>query len=167
MIGNDVIDLALAKTQSNPKRKGFVDKLFTEQEQLMISKSMNPDLMIWNLWSRKEAAYKIYNRQTGIRAFIPKQLECADIEITENVIIGTISIDDYRYFTHTFIDDDFIHTIAVVNVEDFKRVMPVEREHISKDIVGIPFHSTTGNPISISHHGRFEQTIVLDMDVES
>lgn len=166
MIGNDVIDLALAKAQSNPKRKGFIEKLFTEKEQSMISKSDNPEIMVWNLWSRKEAAYKIYNRATGIRSFLAKSLECTDIEIGKNVISGSVSIDDYRYFTRTVIDKDFIHTIAVVKVEDFNRIVAVEREFISKDTSGKPFHTATGNPISISHHGRFEQRIVLDMYVE-
>jgi hypothetical protein len=32
--------------------------------------------MVWNLWSRKEAAYKIYNRETGIRGYFPLQIAC-------------------------------------------------------------------------------------------
>ena len=32
MIGNDVVDLQLAKTQSNWQRKGFLEKQFTEFE---------------------------------------------------------------------------------------------------------------------------------------
>ena len=34
MIGNDIIDLALAKKENNWQRKGFLDKLFTPKEQL-------------------------------------------------------------------------------------------------------------------------------------
>jgi hypothetical protein len=33
MIGNDVVDLALAQKESNWKRKGFLNKLFTSVEQ--------------------------------------------------------------------------------------------------------------------------------------
>ena len=36
MIGNDIIDLDVAKTESNWKRKGFLDKIFTANEQFQI-----------------------------------------------------------------------------------------------------------------------------------
>ena len=39
MIGNDIVDLALAQKESNWKRKGFLDKIFTLQEQLFINLS--------------------------------------------------------------------------------------------------------------------------------
>ena len=56
MIGNDIVDLALAEKESNWKRKGFIDKIFTPQEQSLIKTSINQEIIIWNLWSRKEAA---------------------------------------------------------------------------------------------------------------
>ena len=87
MIGNDIIDLALALKESNWKRKGFLDKIFTKNEQLLILNTQNPEVMVWNLWSRKEAAYKIYNRQTGIRGYFPLQLECFNMEIIDEVIL--------------------------------------------------------------------------------
>ena len=36
MIGNDIVDLKLAKNQSNWQRKGFLEKQFTEEEQKTI-----------------------------------------------------------------------------------------------------------------------------------
>ena len=33
MIGNDIVDLNLAKTQSNWQRKGFLERQFTKKEQ--------------------------------------------------------------------------------------------------------------------------------------
>ena len=56
MIGNDIIDLALARKESNWLRSGFLDKIFTLREKLLISNSQNPETTVWNLWSRKEAA---------------------------------------------------------------------------------------------------------------
>jgi phosphopantetheinyl transferase (holo-ACP synthase) len=63
VIGNDIVDLALARKESNWKRPGL-NKIFTTKEQLLISSAENPNTMVWNLWSRKRAAYKIYNRAT-------------------------------------------------------------------------------------------------------
>ena len=36
MIGNDIVDLVQARFQSNWKRKGFVQKIFTQKEQELI-----------------------------------------------------------------------------------------------------------------------------------
>ena len=52
MIGNDIVDLAFALKKSNWKRKGYLDKIFTNHEQLLIIKSDNPENMVWNLWTR-------------------------------------------------------------------------------------------------------------------
>ena len=62
-LGNDIIDLNLAKTQSNWERKGFLEKQFTEQEQEIILNSTNSFLQVWLFWSMKEAAYKCYTQE--------------------------------------------------------------------------------------------------------
>ena len=41
MIGNDVVDLKLAATESNWKRKGYLDKLFSVAEQEYIFNAEN------------------------------------------------------------------------------------------------------------------------------
>jgi hypothetical protein len=71
VIGNDIVDLALARKESNWKRPGYLNKIFTTKEQLLISSAMNG----MDLESGK--TYKIYNRATGIRGYFPLNLECA------------------------------------------------------------------------------------------
>ncbi len=165
MIGNDIVDLALARKESNWKRNGFLDKIFTQNEQLLISNAENPEVMVWNLWSRKEAAYKIYNRKTQIRGYFPLQLECFDLDIIDGISFGKVVIKDLIYFTKTEITTQFIHTIAVKNVHDFDTIKTLEtRKNIQKNN-GIPNYFEKENsvliPISISHHGRFEQIVSL------
>lgn len=162
MIGNDIVDLALARKASNWKRNRFLNKIFTVKEQLLISASENPEIMVWNLWSRKEAAYKIYNRETGIRGFFPLQLEC----FYENATLGTVYIKGKIYFTQSTIENDSIYTIAVVEKEHFKKIKSIDSatEIFKKN--GIPFiidsNSKIEKPISISHHGRFWEGIILN-----
>jgi phosphopantetheinyl transferase (holo-ACP synthase) len=161
MIGNDIVDLALAQKESNWKRKGFLDKIFTQEEQLLISKAENPEVMVWNLWSRKEAAYKIYNRQTGIRGYFPLQLVCSDIHLE----IGKVICHETHYFVKTEITSDYIHTVAVTKIEDFDKIVLVDNCIKIEKQNGIPsFFNTntkTLKPISISHHGRFERKIMI------
>ena len=151
MIGNDVIDLALAKKESDWRRPGFLDKIFTSSEQQLIGNAPNPELAVWHLWSCKEAVYKIINRQYGLRAFIPLKIECL---LEEDVV----TYFENQYFTHSEISNDRIHTIAVAHREDFAKVASVSPDEIHKTN-GIPYYKNT--PASVSHHGRFTETIAL------
>ena len=163
MIGNDIVDLALAQKESNWKRTGFLDKIFTQNEQLLISNAEIPDIMVWNLWSRKEAAYKIYNRKTQIRGYFPLQLECFDLESIEGFTFGTVKIKNQIYYTKTEIKSEFVHTIAVENVQYFVAIKTLENRNNIQKTNGIPeyFEANYGSkkPVSISHHGRFERII--------
>jgi phosphopantetheinyl transferase (holo-ACP synthase) len=165
MIGNDIVDLALAQKESNWKRKGFLNKIFTKNEQLLIFNAKNPEVMVWNLWSRKEAAYKIYNRQTQIRGYFPLQLECFDLEIINGIPFGKVVIKDIVYYTKTEITAEFIHTIAVENSKDFDKIKRLENRNNIQKNNGLPSYfenETLGyKPLSISHHGRFEQIISI------
>ncbi|HMI08075.1 MAG TPA: 4'-phosphopantetheinyl transferase superfamily protein [Flavobacterium sp.] len=157
MIGNDVIDLALARKESNWKREGFLDKIFTAKERAIILEAENPESIVWNLWSRKEAAYKIYNRNTGKRGFFPLEIECT-FETRET---GSVNCKGLRCFTKTEIDNDSIRTVAVTEEAYFKDILMLkDRVGIEKSN-GIPFIGSSGSPVSISHHGRFEQIVAV------
>jgi phosphopantetheinyl transferase (holo-ACP synthase) len=160
VIGNDIVDLALARKESNWKRAGFLEKIFTVREQLLIANAKNPETMVWNLWSRKEAAYKIYNRQTGIRAYIPIQLEC----FYENANSGSVNCKGNTYYTKTKISKDKIATVAVTRKSDLKEIIVLKpRKRVYKKN-GIPYVNNGDNlvkPISISHHGRFVTWVSL------
>ena len=165
MIGNDIIDLSLAKKESNWQRKGFLNKIFTFKEQLQILNSQNPEIMVWNLWSRKEAAYKIYNRQTQISAFIPWLLECFDLEEKDGSIFGKVVCCNNVYFTKTVITSDSIETIAVTQTSDFDNIKYLDPKETIFKSNGIPNYYDTKTkvlqPLSKSHHGRFQKIIAL------
>jgi phosphopantetheinyl transferase (holo-ACP synthase) len=158
MIGNDIVDLALAQKESNWKRIGFLDKIFTLQEQLFINLSENQEIEVWNLWSRKEAAYKIYNRQSGIRKYNPLQFECFNL----NLAIGTVVFENQLFYTKTDITSEYIYTIAVADVENFDIIYDLESTKIIKKQNGIPFYINENQiikPVSKTNHGRFERII--------
>jgi len=149
MIGNDVVDLGLAQKESNWKRKGFLEKIFTEYEHQLIQSSVTPELKVWELWSRKEAVYKIFNRNSGIRLFNPKRFECsAD---------GKVTFENQVFFTKSEITKKAIHTIAVQQKSDFDKVIFLENRDRIVKLNGIP--SKNNKPVSISNHGRFEKIV--------
>lgn len=183
MIGNDVVDLELAGRQSDWRRKGFFQKVFFPKEQALIATSTDPDLMVWLLWSMKEAAYKAHQRELNL----PRRLnwlaqKCDITEVTPGVASGTVEIDDHIYFTSSEITSDFIYTSAektgdsgVKNVifkassSEVKQqlIKRVSKDYqvdpgqlqLNKDDLGMPF--LTGkdgfffNRFSLSGHGRF------------
>lgn len=163
MIGNDVIDILQSRHESNWQRKGFLEKLFTPEEQLLIAQHLNPERMVWVLWSMKEAAYKIYNRQTRIRAYIPQKLACSLDSESSNCISGKVSCCGNLYYTKTILTTDCIHTIAVSNPYQWDAVKEIEKKNIVKDFYGIPFLTSALSPalqdVSVSHHGRFEKVV--------
>jgi phosphopantetheinyl transferase len=160
MIGNDVVDIIQSRLESNLQRRGFMDKLFSLQEQEMIRLSPNAEQMTWRLWSMKEASYKIYNRQTGIRAFMPLSLHCT----LENVNRGSVHCNGNSYHTRTATEDNVIHTIAVCNMDDFSLIYEPAFFEIAKDNKGLPFVKNNGliYPASISHHGKHLKRVALN-----
>lgn len=165
MIGNDIVDLDLAQRESNWRRKGFLDKIFSEKEQQLILNDFNPELMVWNLWSRKEAAYKIYNRLTGIRGYFPSELHC----VYDGQESGRVTIEGFSFYTQTEVANDYVYTIAVSEIPVLSKITVLDSlENIQKEN-GVPYIlntvSNTRNPVSITHHGRFQRVITVNDDV--
>jgi hypothetical protein len=54
--------LALAQTKESNWRWILYQNIY-EKNQKPVEAHDNPDFLIWNLWNRKEAVYKIYNQR--------------------------------------------------------------------------------------------------------
>ena len=107
-IGNDIVDLKLAKTESNWQRKGFLEKQFTPKEQTEISNAKNPFLKVWLFWSMKEAAYKCYTQEVEERFFAPLKFECSTISKDT----GLVKFGGRVFYTVSTITSGYVHTIA-------------------------------------------------------
>ena len=160
MIGNDIVDLAEAKKESNWKRKGYLDKILTVSEQLLIQKSTNQELALWNLWSRKEAVYKIILQKGGKRGYYPRKIECLDLNL-EN---GMVEFENQIFYTITIVKNESVYSIAVQNLNDFQNIKTLENSNLLYKIDGIPFISINNEVKNASktHHGNFERIVYLD-----
>ena len=161
MIGNDIVDLQLAKVQSNWMRPRYLEKICTKTELAFIQKSLNPALEIWKLWSRKEAAYKIYNRETGIRGFFPWKIVCSLRKNTVENDTDFVIIDTEKYFTKTIVNSEYVYTIAAKSLLFFDQIIELNAAQKIIKINDLPFIEDTLQPVSITHHGRFEKKITL------
>lgn len=153
MIGNDIVDLALAKEQSNWRRKGYLGKIFSSREQLAILNASDPDSLVWLFWTMKEAAYKIDNKITGVRNFAPAGLEC-ELSSGSPQGINLVKIQDRVYHTQTEMNGSFIHTIAARYSKSLPRILI--SIYISEEV-----DYKKMAPDCVSHHGRYLALINL------
>ncbi|GGI56207.1 4'-phosphopantetheinyl transferase family protein [Winogradskyella haliclonae] len=181
MVGNDIIDIAQAKKDSNWQRPQFLDKIFTINEHYLIHNSKDKTETIWRLWSMKEAAYKLYVQQNPSRFYAPKQFEC----FIENDT-GIVKFKNFSSYTETKITSDYIISEAslkpsklnseviqfnapqINNQSEFLRqklMSSASKQYniledeldFKKDDYGVPTLVFNGGTIhvSLTHHGNF------------
>lgn len=126
MLGNDVVDLELALTQSNWRRKNYLSKIFSFQEQEVISEAANPDVMVWLFWSMKEASYKVINRITKHRDFTPLAYNCASLINSEGAT-GEVNYKGTTLLCQSKITGKFIHTVAFKNHLSFSDIKVIDK----------------------------------------
>ncbi len=112
MIGNDIVDLTIAKIESEWNRPRFLNKIFTEKEQQYIREYPRPERMVWLLWSMKESAYKLHFQHNKKRFYAPKKFSCEMRYLNEEEGCGKVFFGDFRCFTQSALSDKFVYTIT-------------------------------------------------------
>ncbi len=191
MVGNDIVDLESARSQSNWERKGFLNKIFTSSEQECIHNAENPFLTVWLLWSMKESAYKINVQQYTQRFFAPKKLECrlnagnkglvyyksnryyTTSEITNNFIFTSATLIEEQDVTTTCFkleslasseSEQTYHKLKLLISENYK--VSIHAINIIKNSVGVPQlylnNQVLHIPLSLTHHGDYGAVSILN-----
>jgi phosphopantetheinyl transferase (holo-ACP synthase) len=182
MIGNDIVDLRQADLDNNWQRKGYLAKIFTLKEQQMILEAQQPAVMLWLIWTMKEAACKIVQRKTGIRSYVPLSFSCEELRTDRAQVSGKINYFDEIFQIRSEINGSLIHSIAVSDIRDFEQLQLQYLRHtatyreefnsLSKLYLlagtpsGLPelTHQITGqkHAVSVSHHGDYLAVIYSD-----
>ena len=184
MVGNDIIDINETRRSSNWERPGFIQKIFTTNEQHIINTSTDPFTTLWHLWSMKESAYKVFIQAGGNRFFNPTKIECrlespqkgrvkintttvkTNTSINSNYIFSTASIDDLGIDTRIFqlsennnkYQSYFMHQKVI---KDFAKSNSLNCAEllIHKNKTGVPTLYYKNKPrntsLSITHHGNY------------
>lgn len=192
MIGNDIVDLKKASLESNWKRKGYLNKLFSKKEQYHVYSSDNAHQTVWRLWSMKESAYKIYAKESQKRIFNPRSFQCDILNDSE----GKVTIQNKSYFTTSHLKENYLHTTSVLstgkrivthcfttNTKDCSMVSHICHENvkaiianqqnvdqdkliIKKDSIGAPYlyynNKLLEVSFSIAHHGNYGAFVILE-----
>ncbi len=191
MVGNDIIDIAETRRSTNWERPGFIQKIFTPKEQGFINTSADPFTTVWQLWSMKESAYKVFIQTGPDRFFNPSRIECK----VDSLQSGRVRIDETSIKTNTRINSNYIFTTAVLDSSDIKtRVFQITESNskfqsiymhrqvirafaksnslnsaelkIQKTTTGVPSLFYKNKPfnssLSITHHGNYGAYSILD-----
>ncbi len=164
MIGNDVIDLRAVPNKRIVLEKRRLEKLCTSDEIRFILQSENPNETFWNIWTKKEACYKAYQRINYIHSFCPQQIE-NEMNTIEN-LITKVHFRNTLFFAETTIKGVKLHSVCADSQESLKEICVLDDLEkvrylydFHKDANGIPSLQTkNGNdcfPISKSSHGAF------------
>jgi len=182
LIGNDIIDLNISLSTNKSENSRFLKKVFSEEEITMIKESGNPELLLWQLWSMKEAAYKAHQRIFKTpRKLNLKSYRCF---LNSDGNSGKVKIEDSTYSTTTEITANYIHTSIESKEEVFQKIyfnasyskrdllrniaigLSVDESFIKiyKDAEGLPSIYLKIEdrilPFSLSHHGNFTAFII-------
>lgn len=183
MIGNDVVDLTAAARESDWRRKGFLEKVFSEREREVIFGAEDHHQMVWLLWSMKEAAYKARQRAYSLPRTIDWQaFECELQGFSSQKATGIVETSRTRFFITADLTSEVIHTTAINHPEiGFKNVLletssemakkemlqivaqhfsvPVSQLSLKKNSTGVPAIAHENRKLfdrfSFSDHGRF------------
>lgn len=150
MIGNDIVDLNHAAIESNWKRTGYLEKIFTLAERFLIHSAKDADIMVWLFWSMKEAVYKAATDQTKIRSFAPFLLSCNNLILHSDRATGNVIYDGKTYYSQTILTSGYIHTIAVLKPGLLSQVRLKISAYDAEDR-----SYKNSNPASVSHHGNY------------
>lgn len=186
MVGNDIVDLKAARKASDWKRPRFLDKLFTAMEQRYIREAKCPFLMLWRLWSIKEASYKLYTQLHRSRFYNPKGFECSldgtsatvkfkafqchvKSKSTSNYIISEASLDE-KEMGSIIVKLKSTGPKAQSQELKAKLIGHVGEEYrLYKDDFDIPALSDGKKQahISLTHHGRYGAFAVSSFSIVS
>ena len=119
MIGNDIVDLKLARKQTHPAESRWINKVFTEDEIEVINKSEDPFLTKWLLWAMKEAVYKATTRENFQHFVAPHDLRCGFDDASLHNPIVTYKGNVFPITFHN--NNEYVYT-SITNIYKSPRI---------------------------------------------
>ncbi|MCH2187361.1 4'-phosphopantetheinyl transferase superfamily protein [Myxococcota bacterium] len=98
MVGNDVVDVIDFEAEPLAARDRFDARVFRPVEREAILRSPNPSRERWCHWAAKEAAYKLFKKQSPATIFSPVRFEVDLFEEPEGWRLGLDAPEARRGF---------------------------------------------------------------------
>jgi hypothetical protein len=137
-IGNDVVDLTSPANLQKSTDLRFLRKILTATEIDAVADSGRPDAALWSFWACKEAAYKVFIKQTGDAAFLPRRWSvCLERPLPGENRAGTpggiapagwtgkavVTAEERRVFCRLFVTATHVHSWAADDTGALERAV--------------------------------------------
>lgn len=169
MTGNDIVDLAKAKKESDIFRPRYLEKVCSTDEVDLVLSSNHKFNTFWRIWTMKESAYKAFQRELGFKTiFNPFAFTCQ----FKDAEFGNVSFQDQKIITKTIQTENFMYS-EVMNSVAQHRFFGSTSDFLLKlksdfNLLSLPELTTTKEglpilkllnkslPLSKTHHGKFQ-----------
>lgn len=169
MIGNDIVDLAKAKEESNIFRPRYLEKICNAEEIELVLSHLKPIDTFWRIWTMKESAYKAFQRKFNFKTFFnPLVFRCEFVDPE----LGNVVFNNHQLSTKTIQTPEFVYTEVVGfqskqrffgNTSDLLMKLKTELNlkslpEFTTSLEGLPVLNLLQKtlPISKTHHGNFQ-----------
>ncbi|MFZ3114308.1 MAG: 4'-phosphopantetheinyl transferase superfamily protein [Syntrophales bacterium] len=133
------MDLNHAQTTPKSRDTRFLERVFSPEEKDILQADSQPEAMLWALWTGKEAAYKVLQKERG--EGIPSTPRLYSVQFTEEsppesgslppfgerLFTGIVSTPAGKIFLSTLLASKYVHTIATSSLPTADVVWEVER----------------------------------------
>lgn len=169
MIGNDIVDLAKAKQESNIFRPRYLEKVCSSEEIDLVVSNSNSINLFWRIWTMKESAYKAFQRQLKFKpVFNPFAFTCQLVDSEfgkvsyqgQKISIKTIQTKNFVYsevMSSEAKQNFFGSTSAfLLNIKALRNLQSIPelsktKEHLPE--LKLAFGTI---PFSKTHHGKYQ-----------
>jgi phosphopantetheinyl transferase (holo-ACP synthase) len=122
-IGNDIVDLTHPHVKGKSTDTSFRKRVFLPDEEMFLLADVQPDAMLWALWTGKEAAYKVVRKDYADIPSIPRRYRVRiekECEVDKKCLLrpgkrflyGTVETPQGNIYLETIIAPDYAHSIA-------------------------------------------------------
>jgi hypothetical protein len=148
-IGNDIVDLRDPQNVGKSQNTRFINRVFTPNEQKLISNASNQDAMLWSLWAGKETAYKVIRKSFPSANSVPRSYRVSldfaeetdksgELPAVDSAVTGFVDTPYGKVYIKIFMTSDYVHCIGTASAlkEIDSLVWHVDR--ISPDSEALP-----------------------------
>ena len=140
------MDLTDPQNMGKSRDTRFINRVFTPDEQELISHAENQDAILWALWAGKEAAYKLVKKLEPSATSIPRlykvSLDCGKESVRfssgSDILTGFVDTPYGRILIKVFVTFDYVHCIGTSSTLDEMDAVFWHVDRISPDSQASP-----------------------------
>lgn len=121
MLGNDIVDLRDSESDPETLHPRFDARVFAPVEREALALCEQPEILRWQLFAAKEAAYKATKKVEPHAVFSPVRFEVMLEAENENVREGAVTRGERRCKVRVETRDGAVHAIARLEDDDAPR----------------------------------------------